>query len=78
MRCPDCNSDDFRKSRQGAFYTCLRCGLSLKPWEIEKARERSKKEIKDLEDKDPDAEKEKKRRDRRKYRNWYEGRENID
>lgn len=78
MRCPDCKSSEFKKSRQGAFFTCLRCGLSLKPWEIEKAHERSRKEIKDLEDKDPDAEKERKRRDRRKYRNWYEGRENID
>jgi len=76
MRCPDCGSNDMRK--HGAFYTCPRCGLSAKPWELEKARKRAKDEIKELEQDDPDQAQEKKKRDRIRYRNWYEGRQSHD
>ena len=64
--------------KHGAFYTCPRCGLSAKPWELEKARKRAKDEIKELEQDDPDQAQEKKKRDRIRYRNWYEGRQSHD
>ncbi|MHA2170228.1 MAG: hypothetical protein ACXAB7_10080 [Candidatus Kariarchaeaceae archaeon] len=76
MRCPDCASDSMKK--HGAFYVCQRCGLSLKPYEIEQAQERARQEVKNLEEKDPSLEKENKRKKLRKYRNWYEGRQEID
>lgn len=76
VRCPDCGSPDMRK--HGAFYTCPRCGLSAKPWELEKARKRAKKEVQELEEEDPDKAEEKRRRERIKYRNWYEGRQSRD
>jgi hypothetical protein len=68
--------------KHGAFYVCQRCGLSLKPYEIEQeieqAQERARQEVKNLEEKDPSLEKENKRKKLRKYRNWYEGRQEID
>ncbi|MHA2249284.1 MAG: hypothetical protein ACXAD7_02930 [Candidatus Kariarchaeaceae archaeon] len=64
--------------KRGAFYVCLRCGLSFKPWEIEKAQERAKREVKSLEEKDPSLEHENKKKRLRKYRNWYEGRQEVD
>ena len=76
MRCPDCGSDDM--SKHGAFYTCPRCGLSAKPWELEDARKRARREIQDLEGDNPDRAEEKKKRDRARYRNWYEGRQSQD
>lgn len=76
MKCPDCGNDPIRK--HGAFYTCDRCGLSFKPWEIEQARKRARDELDQLEDKDPEKADEKKKRARRHYRNWYEGRQEID
>jgi len=76
MRCPDCSSPTMRK--RGNFYTCERCGLSVKPWEIQNAIERAKREIHDLEGKDLDVAAERKKRERKRYRNWYEGRQNID
>lgn len=76
MKCPDCGSEEFKK--QGAFYTCSRCGLSAKPWDLETARTRARNEIRDLEDTDPEKAEEKKRRERIKYRNWYEGRQETD
>lgn len=75
MQCPDCNN---LMRKHGAFYTCERCGLSLKPWEIEQAQKRARAEVADLEDKDPDLSGEKKRRKLRKYRNWYEGKAEVD
>jgi DNA-directed RNA polymerase subunit RPC12/RpoP len=75
MDCPDCRS---KVTKRGAFYTCERCGLSFKPWEIEKARQRARKEIQDLEDVDPEEKELKKKRERIKYRNWYEGRQEVD
>lgn len=76
MRCPDCSSPDMRK--HGAFYTCPVCGLSAKPWDLEKARIRARKELDDLEDEDPELAAERKRRQRIRYRNWYEGRQSVD
>jgi hypothetical protein len=76
MKCPDCGNDHMRK--HGAFYTCDRCGLSLKPWEIEQARKRAREELDKLEEEDPDKAFEKKKKARRRYRNWYEGRQQID
>ncbi len=73
MKCPDCSSEEFKK--HGGFYTCAVCGLSAKPWELEDARKRARNEIRDLEDTDPELAQEKKRRERIKYRNWYEGRQ---
>jgi hypothetical protein len=64
--------------KHGAFYVCQRCGLSLRPQEIEQAQERAKREVKNLEDKDPTLDQENKRKKLRKYRNWYEGRQEID
>ena len=75
MKCPDCSSDI--KKRSTGFYTCERCGLSMKAWEIEQANDRAKKEISELRDTQEDS-REKKRKERRKYRNWYEGREGSD
>lgn len=75
MQCPDCS---FLMRKHGAFYTCERCGLSLKPWEIEQAQRRAKSELEQLTDRDPESSHEKKKRKLRKYRNWYEGRQEID
>ena len=76
MKCPDCGSEEFKKN--GAFYTCGRCGLSAKPWDLEKARTRARDEIRDLENTDPEKASERKRKERLKYRNWYEGRQSTD
>ena len=59
--------------KHGAFYTCQRCGLSLRPWEIEKAQNRAKDEVETLKESDPHEEGERKKRQLKKYRNWYEG-----
>ena len=75
MQCPDCNN---LMRKHGAFYTCERCGLSLKPWEIEQAQKRARAEVDSLSATDADASEEKKRRKLRKYRNWYEGRAEVD
>lgn len=77
MRCPDCASDSMKK-KGGAFYVCLRCGLSLKPYEIEKANERAKLEVTSLEEKDPEKEREMKKKRMKSYRNWFEGKQEID
>ncbi len=71
MKCPDCGSE---MRKQGVFYTCSRCGLSLKAWEIEKARIRAKREIEELKENDPEADIERRKKERKRYRNWYEGR----
>ncbi len=76
MKCPDCASDDVKK--MGNFYTCKRCGLSLKPWEIEDARKRAKKEIDSLRVEDEESQERKKRKDRISYRNWLEGKDDDD
>ena len=75
MKCPDC-ADPMKKL--GNFYTCQRCGLSLKPWEIEDAQKRAKKEIADLKSVDEETQQRKKRRDRINYRNWLEGNDDND
>ncbi|MCH8906417.1 MAG: hypothetical protein IH840_04935 [Candidatus Heimdallarchaeota archaeon] len=75
MKCPDCSNN---MKKHGAFYTCQRCGLSFKPWEVEQAQQRAKTELKKLEDTDPIKEEERRRRKLRKYRNWYEGRQELD
>lgn len=75
MECPDCKA---RVAKHGAFYTCSRCGLSFKPWEIQKARDRSRDELKALEEEDPEAAREKKKKERIRYRNWFEGRQQVD
>jgi hypothetical protein len=64
--------------KHGAFYVCSRCGLSLKPYEIERAKERAKQEVQSLEESDPAKEREIKRKRLKKYRNWYEGRQEVD
>ena len=75
MQCPDCNN---LMRKHGAFYTCERCGLSLKPWEIEQAQRRAKAEVDSLSNTDADSSEQIKRKKMRKYRNWYEGRAEID
>ncbi|MDH5401042.1 MAG: hypothetical protein OEY49_01015 [Candidatus Heimdallarchaeota archaeon] len=72
MKCPDCSGV---MKKHGAFYTCTRCGLSFKPWEVEKANERAQQELKNLELSDPEKAREDKRKKRIKYRNWLEGRQ---
>lgn len=75
MQCPDCNN---LMRKHGAFYTCERCGLSLKPWEIEQAQKRARAELDNLSDVDADSTEQKKKRRLRKYRNWYEGKAEVD
>lgn len=75
MKCPDCTE---KMRKLGTFYTCQRCGLSFKPWEVEAATKRAKDEIKALKDDNDDNKAAKKRRDRIKYRNWLEGKSDID
>ncbi len=75
MQCPDCNN---LMRKHGAFYTCERCGLSLKPWEIEQAHKRARAELDNLSDVDADSTEQKKRKRLRKYRNWYEGKAEVD
>ncbi|MCY3410918.1 MAG: hypothetical protein INQ03_04690 [Candidatus Heimdallarchaeota archaeon] len=62
----------------GNFYTCQRCGLSLKPWEIEQAHKRAKDEIAELTGENEERKERKKRKDRIRYRNWIEGRRDDD
>ena len=75
MECPDCRE---RMQKHGLFYTCSRCGLSLKPWEVQKAQKRAQDEVRELENEDPERAKEKKRKERLRYRNWYEGKAEVD
>jgi hypothetical protein len=63
--------------KKGVFYVCERCGLSFKPWEIEQAQERAKKELdamKSSSDADPDE----KAKRLRSYKRWIEGQSEID
>lgn len=74
--CPDCGAANMRK--RGAFYVCERCGLSFKPWEIEQAQTRARKELENLTSANIDVEDEKKERHRRNYRRWIEGTTDTD
>ena len=76
MRCPDCSAEKMPKL--GNFYTCERCGLSFKPWEVEAARKRARDEINALRPTTDEDKAAKKRKDRINYRNWLEGKSDID
>ncbi len=76
MKCPDCHAEKMKKL--GTFYTCQRCGLSFKPWEVEKAQKRARDEIRALKVDNEEDKVAKKKKDRIRYRNWFEGRADID
>lgn len=71
--CPDCGADQMKK--HGGFYVCERCGLSIKPWELQKAQQRAKEELEELMSNDELTEKE---REARRYKRWIEGQKEID
>lgn len=75
MQCPDCKS---LMRKHGAFYTCTRCGLSFKPWEVDQANQRAKDELEDLQEANPDTNEDAKKKKLRRYRHWYEGRQEVD
>ncbi len=71
--CPDCGEE--RMTKHTPYYVCTRCGLSFKPTEIQKARDRAKRELQQIMTRDEEREVERKRRKQRDYRRWFEGRQ---
>ena len=69
MKCPDCGN---LAKKMGVFYTCQVCGLSVKPWELEKAHKRSRDEIREITKDEKEKPKRRRRRETKTYRNWVE------
>jgi len=69
--CPDCGAT--KMNRHDGFYICERCGLSLKPWEFQRAQNRARDEVREVMGNNNNGEETKKEREQRKYRKWMEG-----
>ncbi len=59
--------------KEGRFYVCEACGLSVEPWELQKATQRARKETEQLLDMIGSDSRKKDTRDkkRKEYLNWY-------
>ena len=74
--CADCGSDSMKK--RSGIYTCERCGLTLRPWELQKAQERADFEVASIRDTSQEGIHERKERERERYRKWIEGQKDFD
>ncbi len=61
--------------KEAPFYVCEVCGLSLKPWEIQQAHARARRETAKLRESQmansDEFKREKKNQKRKEYLNWY-------
>lgn len=59
--------------KNGTFFTCTRCGLSFKPWEIDQAKDRARAEVRQFASVSEEKREEQSKRRKRNYKRWIEG-----